>query len=271
MKNINFLCGLPRSGSTLLATLLNQHPEIYASPHSALVDGLWAMRKAFIESEAVKFQLRLSAYQETLWTVPQIFYSGIKENIIFDKQFTWTTPDNYEMALKISNNPRFLVCYRPVLEILTSFVSKSIDNPEYYLNKQVKASDFYAKNYLSHNDAMAEYLMTVHGILPKSLFALANAKKNEDSGRFKFVSYDDLTNDPKKEMLSIFDFLGLEPIEVQTENLEDLFRYKDFDTFGVEGFHKVRPVVKKESPKPEEYFSDFILEKYANALAPMGL
>ena len=271
MKNINFLCGLPRSGSTLLATLLNQHPEIYASPHSGLLDGLWAMRQAFINSEGVKFQLRVSAYQETLWTAPQTFYAGVKEDIVFDKQFAWITPDNYDLALKISTNPRFIICYRPILEVLASFVSKSIDNPEYYLNKEIELVNFYPKNYLSKNDALAEYLMNEHPLIPKSLLGLAYAKKNENSGRFKFVSYDNLTSDPKKEMTSIFDFLGLEPIEVQTENLLNIFRYKDVDALGVDGFHRIRPTIKKESPKPEDLFSDFILQKYANALAPIGL
>jgi hypothetical protein len=271
MKHMNFLCGLPRSGSTLMATLLNQHPEIYASPHSALLDGLWAMREAFISSESVKWQLQLSACQETLWTTPQTFYSGIKKEIIFDKQFAWTTPENYELALKISTNPRFIVCYRPILEVLASFVSKSIDNPEYYLNKDLESSNMYSKKYLNKNDAMAEYLMTEYDLISKAILGLAHAKKNEDSGEFKFVSYDNLTTDPKKEMLDIFNFLGLEPIEVQTEKLEDIFRYKDYNDLGVDGFHRIRPNIKKESPKPEDYFSDFILQKYANALSPIGL
>ena len=71
-------------------------------------------------------------------------------------------------------------------------------------------------------------------------------------------------------MLEVFNFLGLEPIEVQTERIEDIFKYKDSDILGVDYFHKVRHTIKKESPKPEDYFSDFILNKYANALAPIG-
>jgi len=38
MKTLFFLSGLPRSGSTLLGSLLNQHPEIYATPTSPLAD-----------------------------------------------------------------------------------------------------------------------------------------------------------------------------------------------------------------------------------------
>ena len=34
MKSFNVICGLPRSGSTLLCNVLNQNPEIYASSTS---------------------------------------------------------------------------------------------------------------------------------------------------------------------------------------------------------------------------------------------
>lgn len=271
IKNINFICGLPRSGSTLLATLLNQHPKIYASPHSGLLDGLYNMHQSFINSESVKWQLRTAFYQQALWTMPQNFYSTVKEDVIFDKEFGWSIPGNLELALKISSHPRFIVCHRPILEVLASFVSKSVDNPDFYLNKELETSTFYAKNYLSKNDALAEYLMHGNELLPKSILGLANAKKNEDSGMFKFVAYDDLVSNPVKEMSSIFDFLGLEPCELEIDNIKPAFYYNDFSTLGIEGFHYVRPSIKKESPKPEDYFSDFILNKYANALAPIGL
>jgi sulfotransferase len=270
IKNINFLCGLPRSGSTLLATLLNQHPKIYASPHSGLLGGLYDMHQSFINSESVKWQLRTAFYQQALWTMPQNFYSTVKEDVIFDKQFGWSIPDNFELALKISTHPRFIVCHRPILEVLASFVSKSANNPDFFLNKELESSGFYAKHYLSKNDAMAEYLMYGHDLIPRSILGLANAKKNQDSGMFKFVSYDDLVTNPVKEMSSIFDFLGLEPCELEVDNMEQAFHYNDSVTLGIEDFHKVRPTVKKESPKPEDYFSDFILEKYANALEPIG-
>jgi hypothetical protein len=271
IKNINFLCGLPRSGSILLSTLLNQHPKIYASPHSALLDGLSSMHLTFINSEPIKWSLRTAFYQQALWTMPQNFYSTVEKDIVFDKHFAWSTPDNMHLALKISTNPKFIVCYRPILEVLASFVSRSINSPNFYLNKELEESTFYAKGYLSKNDALAEYLMYGHELLPKSILGLANAKKNEESGMFKFVSYDALVTNPVNEMSNIFDFLGLEPFEIKTDNMKQAFYYNDASTIGVEGFHYVRPSIKKESSKPEDLFSDFILNKYANALAPIGL
>jgi len=271
IKKINFLCGLPRSGSTLLATLLNQHPQIYASPNSDLLNGISQLHKAFSQSVSVAFGLRVSAYQETIWTAPQIFYGNISKTIIFDKQCTWSTPDNYKLALKIGISPRFIVCYRPVLEVLASYVCKSIDSPDYWLNKELEKSNFYAKNYLDKNDALAEYLMCEHPFISQAILGLAHAKKNEDTGMFKFVSYDDLVNNTQEIMQDIFELLKIEPAEINTQNIKNIFRYNDSRIVGIEGFHTLRPVIKKESTKPEDLFSNFILNKYKDALSPINL
>jgi hypothetical protein len=271
LKQINFLGGLPRSGSTLLATLFNQHPEIYASPHSVLLDAVSTLHQTFINSESIRYGLQLTASQKTLWTLPHHFYSDIEKDIIIDKQFAWTTKENYELATKMSPNPRFILTYRPVLEVLASFVNKSVDNPNFFLNAELDSSHFYAKEYLNRNDAMAEYLMTQHPLISKALLALSYAKQNENQGNFKFVAYDDLVNNPKKVMSDIFHFLKVEPIEIETKNVQNVFLYKDSGVIGVEGFHLVRREIKKESTKPEDLFSDFILNKYNNALAPIGL
>lgn len=271
IKKINFLCGLPRSGSTLLATLLNQHPQIYASPHSDLLHGLSQMHQAFSTSESVQFGLRVSAYQETIWTAPQIFYGNTSQEIVIDKNFFWSTPENYKLAVKIGISPRFIVCYRPVIEVLASFVSKSINNPNYYLNKELEKSNFYAKHYLNKNDALAEYLMLEHNLISHAILGLAHAKENEDTGMFKFVLYDDLVNNTQKIMQDIFELLKIEPVEINIENIKNIFKYNDSNILGVEDFHTVRPSIKKESIKPEDLFSDFILDKYKNALAPTGL
>jgi hypothetical protein len=271
IKRLNYLGGLPRSGSTLIATLLNQHPEVYASPHSVLLESVLNLRSTFIESESISYGVQLSQSQETLWSFPQLFYRQISKPIVVDKQFCWTNPDNYELALKLTPNPRFIVSYRPILEVLTSFVSKAVKNPDFYLNKNLDDTDFSLKNYLTRNDAMAEYLMLAHPLIYQSMIGLANAKKHESSGMIHFIHYDNLVKDPQKEMSSIFKFMGIEDAEIKTENLADIFRYKDKVPMGIEDFHHVRCTIKKESPKPEDYFSEYILKKYENALSPFGL
>jgi sulfotransferase len=50
MKKIYFLSGLPRSGSTVLAALLQQHPEMHTTATSGLLDMLVGTLKAWADS-----------------------------------------------------------------------------------------------------------------------------------------------------------------------------------------------------------------------------
>ena len=52
-KNLVFVSGLPRSGSTLLCQLLGQHPDVYSAGHSSpLCHALEALRRQLSESYA---------------------------------------------------------------------------------------------------------------------------------------------------------------------------------------------------------------------------
>ena len=50
-----FLSSLPRSGSTLLASLLNQRPDVYASPTSNLCNTLGAALQTWEHHPTTKF------------------------------------------------------------------------------------------------------------------------------------------------------------------------------------------------------------------------
>ncbi len=56
MKNIYFLSGLPRSGSTVLAAILSQNPNIHATSTSNLLDTLVGTLKAWSDSLTTKAQ-----------------------------------------------------------------------------------------------------------------------------------------------------------------------------------------------------------------------
>jgi sulfotransferase len=53
-KTIYFLAGLPRSGSTLLANILAQHPRFHVTPTSGIVDMLVRVRNGWDENDAFR-------------------------------------------------------------------------------------------------------------------------------------------------------------------------------------------------------------------------
>jgi sulfotransferase len=64
MKKIYFLSGLPRSGSTVLAALLQQHPEMHTTATSGLLDMLVGTLKAWADSLSQKSSTQDNTAQE---------------------------------------------------------------------------------------------------------------------------------------------------------------------------------------------------------------
>ena len=61
-KRVYFLSGLPRSGSTLLANILAQHPEIYVTPTSGIVDMLVNVRNHWDQNDAFRSIARNASF-----------------------------------------------------------------------------------------------------------------------------------------------------------------------------------------------------------------
>src|SRR3990167_11075763 len=85
-KVLHFLSGIPRSGSTVLAAILNQNPEIHVSTTSGLVHALdgvantWASTGLLDKTD--KDRKKLSA---TMSGIVNSFYSNTDKPIIIDK------------------------------------------------------------------------------------------------------------------------------------------------------------------------------------------
>ena len=69
MKKIYFLSGLPRSGSTVLAAILSQHPSLHASSTSGLLDMLVGTLRAWADSMNTKAQKDQQAAEEEIQRV----------------------------------------------------------------------------------------------------------------------------------------------------------------------------------------------------------
>jgi sulfotransferase len=90
MKKIYFLSGLPRSGSTVLAALLQQHPEMHTTATSGLLDMLVGTLKAWADSLSQKSSTKDKAAQEKeiqriLKSICETKYADIDKPVILDK------------------------------------------------------------------------------------------------------------------------------------------------------------------------------------------
>src|SRR5215470_12174079 len=92
-RRIYFLAGLPRSGSTLLANILAQHPAIHVTSTSGIVDMLVQVRNAWDklrEFQAMERKLCEHVKRNVLSAMLQGYFAHIERPVCIDKNRRWT-------------------------------------------------------------------------------------------------------------------------------------------------------------------------------------
>jgi len=259
-KTYHFLAGFHRTGNTVLSSILNQNPDIYSSPLSPATEYLWVLSNAFDTSENSKRMSDKTGSLNLLSNLLPSMYEHINKPVIIDRDKNWATPDNFDLLKTYINpNPKIIFTVRPVLEIITSFIMVEGDA----IRNQMYSSRWWYKGYLSETDNMCEYLMKPQGSLDSSLTSISTICNPKNEGMFHIVEYDDLVEKPQEVMNGIYSFLELESF---THNFNSIEK-KEIDNDVILGFsedlHKVRKTLSKQSVKPEEVLSPYIINKYS--------
>ena len=166
MKTYHFLAGLPRSGNTVLSSLLNQNPEIYSSPLSPVCGYMWDLHKSLDNREANFRNDFTSNNMSIMSNIMDSFYYNIDKPIIFDREKSWGTPGNLKVIKKyITPSPKIIFTVRPILEVLASFISLIPEDSLSYIDEDMASSNWWYKEYLSRNENRCDYLMRPYGMI----------------------------------------------------------------------------------------------------------
>jgi hypothetical protein len=249
-KNIYFLAGLPRSGSTLLAAILNQHPLVRATSTSGLIDVLigvidsWDKSvtiSASTDTEANNIQLR-----NVLRTVCDAMYDHIDKPIILDKARGWSSSTNIQTMTKIlGHKPKIVATVRNIPDCTASFVRISDPENKYEFLK--------THSFIEHVKESYQCLETGYRFAPDCIL---------------FVDYDDLVEDPSGQLERVHKFLDLPDHEYDFENLDGTdLREKDEEVWTVKGLHDIKPKLEfqhKEDPRDVlgHMYYDFVQPRF---------
>ena len=127
-KTFYFISGLPRSGSTLLSSILNQNPRFYSGPSSPVVPVMLSLENNFSNNELFVGYPKPEQAQKIISSVLPQFYSDRFEPVIFDKNRSWTIRMEYITGY-FDIEPKVICPVRDTAEILTSFISMIRRNP----------------------------------------------------------------------------------------------------------------------------------------------
>ena len=254
-KTIFFLSGLPRSGSTLLGSILGQNSKITVTPTSPLLDLMCYTNESF--------QRLNKTYTFDYKTVSDNIYKGILENfynninteIVIDKHRGW--PRNITPIKQyITDNPKIICTYRRISEIITSYIvliekDKSKSN---FIDEALKESN---QSITIENRAKILWYKFISDPYESTVFGLKNCRKN-----IHFVSYDELTSNPQSCFSKIYKFLNMEDY---THNFDDIINYcvedKDY-AWGVNGLHDIRTKLEKKSVDPINVLGPYLTNYY---------
>ena len=262
-KTFYFMAGLPRSGSTLLSSILNQNPRFYSGPSSPVLGAMFSLEENFRSNELYTGYPKPDQVKELIGSVPHHFYSDVEKPVVFDKNRAWTARVPY-IEHYIGQKAKIIVPVRRIDEILASILTMIHRNPFEEGQPRINFVDEQlVKNNIPINDFnRCLYLLNSGGIVYESLNAVLEGFKQDVRDRIHFVDYNDLVDDPEKTMNGIYNFLDEEPYEHKFKKLTNEHRENDLETYGLSDMHEVRSKLKKTSISPSSVLPEEIIDLY---------
>jgi len=238
MKQYYFLCGLPRCGNTLFASILNQNTNICVTANSIIPTVFNAIKPVYNEKEFLTFP-NYSSLDNIVKNLFNNYYDNFNADVIIDRG-PWGTPANLEFLKAQNLNTKFIILKRPILEILASFIK--VEN---------------CKNV----EQRCEELMSDDGMIGKYYWSYKNLIKTENT---LVIEYDDLCNKIDKIIDDVYTFLNLPRFDHRLDNLNQLeingVNYNDDVWLGE--YHTIRKSIDKNQYSVEDYLPISVINRY---------
>ena len=221
-----FLSGLPRSGSTVLAAILNQNPMVHVTPTSGLISIMGVVAEKWEQDSSLHVQGRNDDdVIRMLRGLMQAKNETIPKPVVIDKNRGWPAPQIMKTMTKVlGERPKIIATVRDVPDCIASFV-RVVNPPD-----------------------VQEFLSTTHLVdVVKSAYQTLHMGMLEDPLSFCVVEYEDLLKDPKAQLERIHNFLGLEPFAYDFDKIDgSVVAEKDDEIWGIQGLHDIKPKLERQ-------------------------
>lgn len=233
-SRLQFISGLPRSGSTLLAALLRQNPRIHAAMSGPVSEMIGALVRSMGASNEYSLFISNAQRQRVLRAVFEAYYQDLGERaLIFDTSRGWTA--QLPLLANLFPECRLICCVRNPAWILDSFERRFQANP---LERGRLFKEESAVNVYTRSEALART-----GTLGRSLQGLKQAWAGDHADRLIVVRYESLCANPAGVMLTLYQRLGEPPFAHDFERVE--YEEPEFDArLGLPGFHTIASPVR---------------------------
>jgi sulfotransferase len=264
-KQYFFLAGLPRSGNTLLSSILNQNPDIQVSANS-LISEIFYYGVSLQFNEVFQNFPDYDSLENYLRSIFDSYYQNWDAKYIIDRG-PWGTENNLNILENLFGDDIKIICtVRDITEILTSFIRlnpKWIDDQiTEQLNSGVRFNHFHK----SDIELKCEVLMSPTGQIDKNISSLSNLFQKQNKKYLHLIEYNDLVENPKNVIDDLYVFLD---IPYYYHHFSGIQKFKangiQYDDNLYEcDLHDVRKDIKKPEYKVSDILPENIIRKYSN-------
>lgn len=257
------MAALPRTGSTLLASILNQNADLWVTPHTATTEVLRRLEQEAPGYESVRLGGLIPQHLSLVRNAIPAMYSDRVERYIIDYSRMWGAPYFYNLlCTALNERPKIIVTVRPLPEIVASFIRKAEANPQTnFIDTEMANRDFWPYHRKPLNDARVDYLLSHDSPLQGALLSLASAYREETADSFHIVRYADLVSEPDKTVSGVYDFLGIPRYGHTFNGITARDVQSDLAELGIPDMHAVRPILEITAPAPDTVLSDYAMTR----------
>lgn len=249
MSRFLFLSGLPRTGSTVLISLLSQNTLFYPTSTSVVRD-IMNIPYTYCLGESLYYNSK--DINSPLWNIMgSILYGSYKhvdENkIIIEKDRGWSK-DISKLSIILKEPPKIIATIRPVEEIISSFLllAKKI-------GKNNKIDDEVKLTGRDLNDWNRSRIIWEKYIYQDWKFFKSGYEY--DPSCFLLVDYNEIISNPQKIINDICKYSHINSFEVDTKNIYNPNQENDC-IYGLPGLHKIRSNLERTSSSAKDILGE---------------
>lgn len=254
MKNFVMLSGIPRSGSQVLSSMLNQHEQIYSTTTSPLADMIGILADQWPNISQSVLDRHPDQFANMVKGLMDGAYKHIDKTIVVDKNRLWPKYHSFLQDF-FEYKPKIICTVRSIPDVLSSYILliERNQNKITYIDQ-----DLINLNLPINNKNRCKILWEKYITHPYTSLRVGYNSGNLD---LLFVEYDDIVNNSQQTIDRICNFVGVESYQINKENLQPMDENDEYHG-GLTGLHQVRARLSKVSPAPEQVIGHDLANHY---------
>lgn len=234
MKKYHFIAGLPRSGSTLLTSILNQNPKFYSTISNPLARFCKSVVVESFAGPGYAIECPETKRAKLIKNLIETYHQDYPQEVCFNTNRGWGLL--LPMIDQVLPDSKLICCVRDINWVLDSFEILFRKNP-------FTLSRLFSEQERETVYTRANALMSPGHTVRFAYDALKESITGPQKHKIFLVEYETLAKNPEMIMRSLYNFIGEDYYNHDYNNV-----YCDYDEYdvdaGIQGLHKIRKEVK---------------------------